>query len=293
MLPALELVLASAIWGFAFVAQRKGNESLHPFAFNVIRFALGALVLSPFLLFSATSEGQEGKRQSWQPLLLGLILFTAASLQQIGMLWTSAGNAGFITGLYVVYVPIIGLIRGQRVSKAVLLAVLFAITGLWLINHGSVSGSGFGNLLVLVSAVFWALHVQYIDRLLQHFPSLKLAVIQYAVCAILSLLFWTGGAFTGLIEHPGLAGTLENISKAAIPLLYGGIGSVGIAYTLQLHAQKKVAPAPASIILCLEAVFAMFGGWLILREHVSIYSLSGAGLMLGAMVMSVKPAQKE
>ncbi|NLK50722.1 MAG: DMT family transporter [Candidatus Cloacimonetes bacterium] len=286
--------MASAIWGFAFVAQRKGNESMHPLLFNSLRFAIGALALLPFAI--RKSKPSRPAKASWdmELILLGFILFIAASLQQIGMLWTGAGNAGFITGLYVVFVPLIGLFRGQKPAKFILLAILFAVTGLWLINQNSSLDASFGNLLVLISAIFWASHVQMIDRLTTRYPSLRLAIWQYGICATLSLLLWIITHILNILPHhtahPNFSAALH---AGMIPVLYGGLGSVAIAYTLQLHAQKKVAPAPASIILCLEAVFALFGGWLLLNEKLSLQSLGGAAALFAAMLISVYSTQKK
>jgi len=287
LLPILELVLASAIWGIAFVAQRKGNESLNPLLFNGLRFALGTLaILLVSLWITRTSKPE---RFTFRPqfVLLGAVLFIAASLQQIGLLWTSAGSAGFITGLYVVFVPLIGLWRSQRPGKSIIAAVLFAVLGLWLINRGSSIDATFGNLLVLISALFWAFHVQLIDKLTCRYSSFELAIWQYLICALFSLLSWWLGNMLGWIAPRSLNSIGASIWQAALPLLYGGLASVGIAYTLQLHAQKSVPPAPASIILCLEAVFALLGGWMLLSERLTVYALSGAGLLLMAMLISV------
>lgn len=287
LLPILELVLASAIWGFAFVAQRKGNESLNPLLFNGLRFLMGALVLLVAAKWLNGNKHLADRRLRAELAILGGVLFVAASLQQIGLLWTSAGSAGFITGLYVVFVPLIGIWRKQKTGRAVALSVLLAVAGLWLINRDAGLNAGFGNLLVLISAVFWAIHVQLIDKLTQRYSSLDLAIGQYTVCAILSILFWGLGQMFGVIEIKNYSTIAGGVVMAIIPLLYGGMASVGIAYTLQLHAQKRVAPAPASIILCLEAVFALLGGWLLLSERLSPASVCGAGLLMAAMLISV------
>ncbi|NLO11628.1 MAG: DMT family transporter [Candidatus Cloacimonetes bacterium] len=276
------------------MAQRKGNESMHPLLFNSLRFAIGALALLPFAI--GKTKPSRPVKTSWnlELFLLGFILFIAASLQQIGMLWTGAGNAGFITGLYVVFVPLIGIFRGQKPAKFILLAILFAVTGLWLINQNSSLDASFGNLLVLISAIFWASHVQMIDRLTTRHPSLRLAIWQYGICATLSLLLWMATHILNILPHQTAHQSFSAALRAGIiPVLYGGLGSVAIAYTLQLHAQKKVAPAPASIILCLEAVFALFGGWLLLNEKLSLQSLGGAAALFAAMLISVFSAQKK
>ncbi len=282
-IPTLELILASAIWGFAFVAQRKGNESLNPLFFNSLRFALGSLFLLILLILKTNKL-----RFKFKPdlLILGAILFVAASLQQIGLLWTTAGSGGFITGLYVVFIPLIGLLKKQKASKNILLSILLAVTGLWLINTGVSIKASTGNLLVLLSAVFWALHVQYIDTITKRYPSLWIAFCQYSVCAILSLAFWALALLSNLIQSSSFKTLFANITQTGYPLLYSGIASVGIAYTLQLHAQKKVAPSPAGIILCMEAVFALLGGWWLLHENMTLSSIAGAGLLLLAMLLA-------
>ncbi len=299
MLNYLALLGAAAIWGFAFVAQRKGMQSLDPFTFNALRFALGALCImlarcaerwptrkarsSTF----ATRPARVSKEYRREPVILGLLLFFAASLQQVGMLWTGAGNAGFITGLYVVIVPILGLWRGQKLLKGTIVAVLLAVAGLWFINSAQRVNASLGNLLVLCGAVFWALHVQMIDKLASRHSSLELARVQYLVCAGCSLAF--GVLYRGLFIPAGfdLGGLVSAIRSVALPLLYAGIFSVGIAFTLQIQAQKKVAPQAASVILCSEAVFALLGGHLLLGEELTAASLLGAALLLAAMLSSV------
>ncbi len=298
------LLLAAAIWGFAFVAQRKGMESLDPFTFNALRFALGALCvwLADQLAKSRNRKpeteltaiaGAETLPKPWKgPLALGFLLFLAASLQQIGMLWTGAGSAGFITGLYVVFVPLIGLGRRQRLNSRHSLAIVLSLAGLALINGRPDLQASLGNLLVLTGAVFWALHVQMIDSLTKSHPSLRLAWIQYGVCAVLSL---AGSLLYRSFQnkHWEYAGIWKAIQAAGLPLLYAGIMSVGVAFTLQLHAQKRVQPQAASVILCLEGVFAMFGGWLLLDERVSSVSFLGAAMLLAAMLVSVSQERKE
>ena len=282
-IPTLELLFASAIWGFAFVAQRKGNESLHPLFFNALRFAVGTLFLIILTLFKMPKYKTKFKADL---LLLGIILFIAASLQQIGLLWTNASSGGFITGLYVVFIPIIGLFRKQKQSKLIIVSIFLAVPGLWLINSAASVDASLGNLLVLISAVFWALHVQYIGHITRLYPSLWIALCQYAICALLSLIFWLMGMALKFIPLTSFYAITIKTGHAAIPILYSGIASVGIAYTLQLHAQKKVAPTPAGIILCMEAVFAMVGGRLLLNEKLGYSSIAGAALLFVAMMAS-------
>ncbi len=288
MLSHLLLLLAAAIWGFAFVAQRKGMEYLDPFTFNALRFALGAFFVQILGLFSKKPESPVPNAQPDRkgPLLLGLLLFIASSFQQLGLLWTTAGNAGFITGLYVVFVPLIGLGRGQKFGFKTALVMALSVFGLLLINGRPSFQASLGNLLVLVGAVFWAFHVQTIDRLTKQHSSLSLAKSQYLLSSLLSL---TAGFIYNLFAPKpfSLPVFLLSLKSATPALLYAGLMSVGLAFTLQLHAQKKVPPQAASVILCSEAVFAMFGGWLLLREKLEIASLFGAALILAAMLLSV------
>ena len=274
------LLLTSLIWGFAFVAQRMGMEHVGPFIFNGIRFALGALVILPFILLSKPSAPRAPRPASRYLLIggiiLGLTVFGGATLQQYGLVYTTAGNAGFITGLYVVFVPILGLLRRQFPHFTVWIAALLAAVGLYFLSVTESFSIQFGDLLVLIGAVFWAMHVVIIGVMSPKVNALKLALIQYLVCAVLSLI----------IALAVESNTLEGLIDATIPILYGGILSVGIAYTLQVIAQKTAPPAHAAIILSLEAVFAAIGGWLVLNEEIGSRGILGCGLMLLGMLVA-------
>jgi len=278
----LLLLLTSAIWGFAFVAQREGNAHLDPLLFNGIRFGLGALVLA------GLAPGQWKHRQERVfPWLPGLVLFVAASLQQIGLVWTTAGNAGFITGLYLIFVPILGLFRKQALQRWHGLALIISLTGLYLISATAGFKVNPGDLIVLAGAVFWAWHVQLIDIYTRRMDTLRLACGQAMVCAFLSLL---AGTFRLLLVNPSYVSPsilFPHISMTLIPILYSGLLSVGVAYTLQVHAQKKAPPLPAALIMCLESVFALLGGWWLLKEVISLRMLIGVGLLLGAMLLVI------
>jgi len=289
----LLLFLAAGIWGFAFVAQRAGMEHVGPFIFNAVRFALGSLTLAPFLvmrmhrtasrkeaLIPGDTDSRSSKMDKRQVLffglIAGLILFIGASLQQVGLVYTTAGKAGFITGLYVILVPILGLFLRHIPRTGAWLGAMSAVIGLYLLSvteHFTISP---GDLLVLVSSLFWAMHVLIIGWLTQRIETLKLAFLQFVSCSILSFLV----AFT--FETTTIRGLID----AAIPLLYGGILSVGVAYTLQVVAQREAPPSHAAIILSLETVFAAFGGWLILDERLTMRGLIGCGFMLAGFVIS-------
>jgi len=279
----LLLILTATIWGSAFVAQRAGMEHIGPFLFNGIRFALGSLFLVPYIL-AGWGNGRSdtdpplilGRSKVWGCLLAGLVLFGGASLQQVGIVYTTAGKAGFITGLYVILVPIVGLKWGQRASTGTWFGAVLAVTGLYLLSVTGQFTIAKGDFLVLLGAFMWAAHVLWISWLSPRMNPLVLASAQFAVCSVLSLA-------TAIILEPIV---LQAIRQAAIPILYGGLLSVGIAYTLQVVAQKEAHPAHASIILSMEGVFAVLAGWIILKETMSVRGLVGCGLMLSGMVLS-------
>ncbi len=278
----LLLLVTAAIWGVAFVAQRVGMDFVGPFTFGGIRFALGALVLLPFAWKSSAGRRYgEGGRASWRQhmaggILAGSLLFGGASLQQMGLVYTTAGNAGFITGLYVVLVPIIGLAIGRKTNAGTWTGALMAAAGLYLLCVTDDFSIARGDLLVMISAFLWAGHVLLIDRLVQGARALVLAAIQFAVCSALSL------ATAVMIEDI----TWDGICSASWAIAYGGVMSVGVAYTLQVVAQKDAHPAHAAIFLSLEAVFAVISGWVILGESMSFKALCGCGLMLAGMLVS-------
>lgn len=272
------LWLTAAIWGFAFVAQRAGMEYIGPFTYNGIRFLIGSISLVPLVLVASRKSGQTIRldRKTWVAgLLAGLVLFMGASLQQAGMVTTSAGKAGFITGFYVILVPIIGIFIGQRISYLMWFGAVLALFGLYMLTINGPFVLQRGDMLVLLSAFFWAAHVQLINKLVNSIAPLPLAAIQFAVCGLLSLC----------VAFPVETVSSESIVKAAIPILYGGLMSVGIAYTLQVVAQQYVHPAYASLILSFETVFAVIGGWLILNETLSTRNLVGCLLMMAGIVV--------
>ncbi|MGE4421612.1 MAG: DMT family transporter [Pseudodesulfovibrio sp.] len=292
------LFVTAAIWGLAFVAQRVGMEHVGPLTFNGIRFALGALALVPLILALEKRRepgnlGADKKRMLIGGGLLGIALFVGATLQQIGLAGpqlagfgleaSTAGKAGFITGLYVVLVPIFGLLLAQRPGWGTWVGAALAVVGMYLLSVTSNLTISFGDLLVFIGAFFWAGHVLLVGKLspgLDGVDAIKLSTIQFAACAVLSLI---GAVATEEITLTGVVG-------AAPAIAYGGLMSVGVAYTLQVVAQRDAQPAHAAIILSLESVFAAIGGWLMLGEVLSTRGLIGCGLMLSGMVLSqLKP----
>jgi len=311
------LLLTAGIWGFGFVAQRSGMEYVGPFAFNGIRFILGSLSLLPLIFFlnrhkQKTSNTNPASVKNFfiYPLTAGSCLFVAVILQQIGMMFTTAGNAGFITGFYVVLTPIFGIFLGRKTGPATWLGSVFTLSGLYFIcaigKQGSVNP---GDIIVLVSAVFWACHVLLIDRFVHKINPLALSSGQFAVCGVLMLIgtFLAEPFIMPIVEklNPALLETgafswlpltvlVRGISAqtipfpidAIIPILYGGLGSVGIAYTLQTVAQKDAPPAHSTIILSFEGCFAAVGGALLLSEKVGPWTLLGFFLMLAGMLVT-------
>lgn len=274
------LLLTAVIWGFAFVAQRLGNASMGPFTFNAIRFCLGAAALLPLLVWQR-KRGVDRPQVPWRKLALpvaltGLALFAGSTLQQIGLIGTTAGKAGFITGLYVILVPLTALIWGKRTHPAHWIGALLAVVGLYLLSVRSGFPVSPYDLVVLVGAFVWAGHVHLIDRYADKVGPVRLAVLQFAITGLLS----TVAAL--LFERIELGGITEGIW----PILYGGFFSVGLAYTLQVVAQRRADPAHAAIILSLEGAFAALGGWLILQEGLTPRGLVGCALMLAGTLVS-------
>ena len=277
----LLLLLTAAIWGFAFVAQRLGMDHVGPFTYNGLRFALGCLSLLPLL-----PAGRRVPRAGAAPVrsrlfllgggALGLVLFVAVSLQQVALLYMTAGKAGLIPGLDVVFVPALGLLWNQRPRVGTWVGAALAAAGLYLLSVTEDFSIATGDGLVLISAVFWSFQVLLVAYLSPRVRPVELAFYQFFICALLSL-----AAAWGLESFKW-----ADISAAAGPILYGGVLSVGVAYTLQVVAQRHARPAHASILMSLEAVFAAWGGWWILNEGLSLRGLVGCGLMLAGMLLS-------
>ncbi len=273
----LLLLLTAFIWGFAFVAQRMGMEYVGPYLFNAARFALGCLPLLPFVAQNASGPLLPHLlRAAPGSLLAGLFLFAGSSLQQVGIVYTTAGKAGFITGLYVILVPILGLALGQQSGRNTWLGALVATAGLYLLSVEPPFSIAYGDALVLIGALFWAGHVLIIGRFAQQIDWAALAFLQFLTCSLLS--FGVALAVEPVAWQP--------LVDAAWPVFYGGVLSVGVAYTLQVVAQRQAPASHAAIILSLETVFAALGGWWLLSEAMSLRGLAGCGLMFGGMLVS-------
>jgi drug/metabolite transporter (DMT)-like permease len=282
------LLLAAAIWGAGFVAQRSAADHLSPAAFNAIRFGLGLLILLP-LAVRSMREMDPPARSALKAgsLFAGGILFLGANLQQWGMESTTAGNGGFITGLYVIFVPILGLFLKHRVSASIWIACVLAVIGMALLTLGSSDAAAWsintGDALVLAGAAVWACHVLSIGWFVQKTRPIPLAAGQLLVAGVLSTIWAVAFA----------PPTMEAIAQATWPLLYSGIMAVGVAFTLQVIAQRSAPPAHTAILLSFEAVFAVLAGWLLLHELLTPWQLAGCGLMLAGMFLaSLRPGAR-
>lgn len=251
-----------------------------PFTFNAIRFTLGAVALLPLLLWQRKHETVRPElplRKAIMPaLLIGLALFAGATLQQVGLLGTTAGKAGFITGLYVIFVPLVALIWGRKTHWGHWTGAILAVAGLYLLSVGKGFTISPYDLIVLAGAFIWAGHVHLIDRYSGRIGAIRISVIQSLVCGLLSAVV---AVFTEEINLSGIMGGIW-------PILYGGLLSVGLAYTLQVVAQRTADPSHAAIILSLEGAFAALGGWLVLQEQLPLRGLLGCVLMLAGTLVS-------
>ncbi len=287
------LLLTAAIWGLAFVAQKVGAEHVGAFTYNGIRFALGSISLIPLILFLNKKKGENEETQNNDRdslkltvkagIIAGCALFIATSLQQMGVMGTTAGKAGFITGLYMVIVPILGLFLKQKVNKSTWIGIVIAIIGLYLLSINEDFSISNGDLLVLIGSVGWAIHILLIDNFTKKIDPLKLSSIQFATCSILSLVMAI------IFEDINMVG----ISGAMVSILYGGLLSVGVAYTLQVVAQKNAKPSHAAILLSMESVFGALGGAMFLGERIGTRGLVGCILIFIAIIISqLKPSEK-
>jgi len=251
-----------------------------PFSFNAIRFSLGSLSLLPLLVWRRNRKGSQTKivfKKIFLPgVLTGLVLFGGASLQQIGLVGTSAGKAGFITGLYVILVPLLGLLWGRRAHMAHWAGAILAVVGLYFLSVRENFTVSSYDLIVLAGAFLWAAHVHLIARFSDAVGPLRLSAIQFAVCGLLS----TVAAFAFEVT------TLANLQGGLWTILYGSFLSVGLAYTLQVVAQRTADPAHSVVILSLEGAFAALGGWLVLEETLYLRDLLGSGFILIGILVS-------
>ena len=281
------LFLTAFIWGTAFVAQSVGMDYLEPFTFNGVRSLIGGIALLPCIWLLHKLNGESKKEESGKVLLIGgfacgVLLFAASSLQQIGLKYTTAGKAGFITAFYIVIVPVLGIFLHKKIGWKIWLAVVLALAGLYFLCITESFSIGKGDVLIFLCALIFAVHIMVIDYFSPKVDGVKMSCIQFFVCGILSLPFM----FT--IETPKAAA----MTAAWMPLLYAGVLSCGVAYTLQILGQKNVNPAVASLILSLESCFSVLAGWIVLGERLSLRESAGCVLMFAAIILAQLPDKK-
>lgn len=286
---SLLLALTALIWGASFVAQSVGMDHVGPFTFNSVRSILGGAVLIPVIIFRSKKDkvkysSKEEQSKSRKTLLIGglscgIALAISSSIQQIGISYTTVGKAGFITALYIVIVPIMGLFLKKKVHVIIWLSVLLAAIGLYLISITEGLTIGKGDFLILLCAIGFSVHILIIDHYSPKVDGVKLSCIQFFVAGILCSI----PMFT--LESPDI----PSILGAAAPIMYSGIMSSGLGYTLQIVGQKHVKPVLASLILSMEAVFAAISGWLILGETLTARELLGCVFVFAAILLAQIP----
>ena len=287
---SISLLAATVIWGFAFIAQSLGMDLIGPFTFQFSRCVLAVLFLIPcaFLLdLGKCSAGESVKKwlnpQLWKSgLICGGALFIAASLQQVGLQYTDAGKAGFITAMYIVLVPILGLFLKRKPPKSAFFSVLLAVAGLYLLSCVGVTEINRGDILVMGCAMAFAVQITCIDRFAANVDGFRLNCIQSLVVALLS--------FPCMLLTETVV--ISNILSCWGPLLFAGVMSMGIAYSLQIVGQKDLEPTTASLIMSLESVFAALGGWWLLNESMTAWEMTGCALVFAAVILSQLPDRR-
>ena len=277
----LFLLTAAFIWGTTFVAQMVGMDALGPFSYAAARYFLGFLSLSAIYYFFRGERERRRKQglyfSGWKAGLgAGAVMFVATSLQQVSMLYTTVGKAAFITSLYIVLVPIIAVLLKQHIRWQNWLGAALAVTGLYFLCMNEEFSLNFGDMLLLISSVFWSGHILFIDHFAGEVDAIELSTAQIAVCTIFSL-------FPALIwEEPSLSA----LTAAWWPIFYGGVMSAGIAFTLQIIGQSYAEPSHAAIIMSFEAIFGALAGWAILGEAMTAREIGGCVLMAAGMIVT-------
>lgn len=288
---AFMLILTAFIWGTAFVAQSVGMDYLGPFTFNGVRSLIGGVALIPCVWIlqklndksDPVTEERNRKDLLIGGISCGVLLFAASSLQQVGIQYTTAGKAGFITAFYIVFVPVLGIFLGKKTGWKVWTAVILALAGLYFLCITEKFTIGKGDIFLFACALVFSLHILVIDYFSPKVEGVKMSCIQFLVCGIISL------PFMFLLETPRMGAIVD----AAWPLLYAGVLSCGVAYTLQIIGQKNVNPAIASLILSLESCFSVLAGWVILGEKLSVRESIGCILMFAAIILAQLPDKKD
>ena len=288
---SLLLLLTATIWGVAFVAQSVGMDYVGGFTFNMARSLIGSAVLLPVIWFMGRNSSKKAKETQgsssrkdllWGGLACGILMCLASNFQQFGIKYTTVGKAGFITACYIVLVPILGLFLKKKCSPFIWLAVAMSVAGLYLLCITDGFSIGKGDILVLICAVLFSFHILVIDYYSPKVDGVKLSCIQFLVCGILS------GIPALIFEKPEMCAVLT----AWQPILYAGVMSCGVAYTLQIIGQKNMNPTVASLILSLESCISVLAGWVILGQQLSTREIAGCVIMFAAIILAQLP-QKE
>lgn len=282
----LLLLVAAVIWGVAFVAQSVGMDYVQPFTFNGVRNLLGALVLLPVIYGMSGKKEVAGEKKESKTLwiggiMCGMCLCVASSLQQIGIQYTTAGKAGFLTAMYIIIVPVIGLFLKKKCSPFVGVSIVLATVGLYFLSIKEGFQIEKGDIYVILCAVVFSIHILVIDYYAPKCNGVKLACIQFLVCGVLC------SVIALVVEEPSLGGILA----AWLPIMYAGVMSCGVAYTLQIIAQKGMNPTVASLILSLESVISVLAGWLLLHQTLSAREMIGCVIMFAAIILAQLPGK--
>ena len=283
------LVLTALIWGCAFVAQSVGMDYVGPFTFNTARFLIGAIVLLPVIWFMDRQRKTGAEKGAGQKTLIiggiccGIALAVASTLQQWGILFTTVGKAGFITAMYIVIVPLLGIFIGKKVRPLIIGCVAIAVVGFYFLCMTESLRLGLGDFLVLLCAIAFSIHILVIDHFSPKVDGVKMSAIQFLTAAIISAvptLLWEQPVFTEILQ-------------AWQPVLYAGVMSCGVAYTLQIIAQKNADPTVASLLLSLESVFSVLAGWVLLGQGLSLKEMFGCVLIFCAIILAQLPEKKK
>ena len=288
---SIALLTATVIWGFAFIAQSVGMDLIGPFTFQMVRCLLAVIFLVPlaFVLDIGKCSMKESFEKWKNPKLwkasicCGVALFAASSLQQVGLVYTDAGKAGFITAMYIVLTPVVGLLRGNKAPKATVFSVGLAVIGLYLISCMGATGINRGDLLIMGCALAFAVQINCVDHFCQGLDGFRMNCIQALTVAVISApcVFFAESVNVG------------NLLACWGPLCFAGCLSMGLAYSLQIVGQKCMEATAASLIMSLESVFAALGGWWLLKERMTATELLGCGLVFAAVVISQLPKKKK
>lgn len=281
------LVLTALIWGLGFIAQSTGMDYIGPNTFNCLRMFLGSLVLLPIVIRKRrVSSDTDSKSKSANIKLVksgalcGIILCIATTVQTLGLAYTTPGKSGFITAMYIIFIPIISIILGKKISLRTVLCAATAVVGMYMLCISGGSGTlNFGDFLTLISALLFSFHIMLIDSVASDVDAIKFSFLQFFVCGILNMIVML------LFERP----SLDIIKQCIVPILYSGVLACGVGYTLQPVAQQYTDPTTASILMSLESVFALIFGMIVLGDSLTLYELLGSVIMFAAIIIIQLP----